>query len=271
MGALLAGLTMVGFSGSPTASADGALPADQVVFMVDSGGGLVPPVVYALESPSLVMYGDGRILSIVRDDNTGGAVPSRYQLTRVDPLDVAAFVSSVEARGIINSDMDFGQPPVTDMDGTTVMVHGENARATVSVYAFHAQFDNEVTADQQKARAALRQVVDAAYNLAAGATLDPVLTGPRRRLRRGTGLRRQARHHGVAGPAARKLPAAEQPEPFGGVRPVERRAGHHRVQRGADQPRCAVAGGRRRPGAGGESASDRRVLPMKRYSIPGRQ
>jgi len=164
---------MLGVPGTAPASADGALPADQVVFMVDSGGGLVPPVVYALESPSLVMYGDGRILSIAHDDDTGGAVPARYQLTRVDPLAVSAFVSSVEARGIINSAKDFGQPPVTDMDSTTVTVHGQNAPAKVSVYAFHDQFDKDVTADQQKARAALRQVVDAASNLAAGATPTP--------------------------------------------------------------------------------------------------
>jgi hypothetical protein len=170
LGAVLVGLGMLAVPG--TASADGALPADQVVFMVDSGGGLVPPVVYALESPSLVIYGDGRVLSIVKDA-TGGAVPARYQLTRVDPLAVAAFVSSAEASGIINSDKDFGQPLVTDMDSTTVMVHGENAPAKVSVYAFHDQFDKDVTADQQKARAALRQLIDTASNLAAGATPVP--------------------------------------------------------------------------------------------------
>jgi len=164
---------MLAVPGSPTASADGALPADQVVFMVDSGGGLVPPVVYALESPSLVIYGDGRILSIVKDDTSRGAVPARYQLTRVDPLAVAAFVSSAEASGIIDPAKDFGQPPVTDMDGTTVTVHGLNAPAKVSVYAFHDQFDKDVTADQQKARAALRQLIDAASNLAAGATPVP--------------------------------------------------------------------------------------------------
>jgi hypothetical protein len=163
---------MLGVPGSPIASADGALPADQVVFMVDSGGGLVPPVIYALESPSLVIYGDGRILSIVKD-GTGGAVPARYQLTRVDPLVVAAFVSSAEASGIINADKDFGQPLVTDMDSTTVTVHGENAPAKVSVYAFHDQFDKDVTADQQKARAALRQLIDTASNLTAGATPVP--------------------------------------------------------------------------------------------------
>jgi hypothetical protein len=173
LGAVLVGLSMVGFSGSATSSASGALPADQIVFMVNSGGGLVPPVVYALESPSLVIYGDGRILSIVKDDNTGGAVPARYRLTRVDSLAVAAFVSSVEARGIINPAKDFGQPPVTDMDGTTVLVHGENDPAEVSVYAFHDQFDKAVTPDQQQARAALRQVIDAASNLAAGGTETP--------------------------------------------------------------------------------------------------
>ena len=173
LSAVLAGLTMVGFTGSATSSADGALPADQVVFMVDSGGGLVPPVVYALESPSLVIYGDGRVLSIVKDDNSVGSVPARYQLTRVDPLSVAAFASSAETSGIIDPAKDFGQPTVTDMDSTTVTVHGENAPAKVSVYAFHDQFDKDVTADQQKARAALRQLIDTASNLDAGATPSP--------------------------------------------------------------------------------------------------
>jgi hypothetical protein len=43
-GALLAGLTMTGYSVSATSAAAGALPADQMVFVVTSSGGLVPPV-----------------------------------------------------------------------------------------------------------------------------------------------------------------------------------------------------------------------------------
>ena len=66
----LAGLAVLGVPGGATSSANGALPADQIVFMVDVGGGLIPPVVYAMESPALVMYGDGRILSI----DTSGAL-----------------------------------------------------------------------------------------------------------------------------------------------------------------------------------------------------
>ncbi|MFN8033246.1 MAG: hypothetical protein U0Q47_08105 [Mycobacterium sp.] len=167
LGALLAALTMLGVGGGATSSADGPLPADQIVFMVSSGGGLVPPVVYALESPSLVIYGDGRILSMVRDNNTPGAVPARYQLTQTDPVAVASFASWVQSRGIIDSAKDFGQPSVTDMDGTTVLVHGEGAPAKVSVYAFHDEFDKYVTPAQQQARAALREVVDAGMSLAA--------------------------------------------------------------------------------------------------------
>jgi hypothetical protein len=169
----LAGLTMVGLSGIATSAASGPLPADQVIFMVSSGGGLVPPVIYALESPSLVIYGDGRILSMVRTDNAGGAVPARYQITRTDPSAVAAFVSAVEERGIVNPAIDFGQPAVTDMDATTVLVHGEKAPTNVSVYAFHDQFDNGLTADQQRARGALREVIEQASDLVSSGAGTP--------------------------------------------------------------------------------------------------
>lgn len=172
LGATLAGLAVLGVPGGATSSAGGALPADQIVFMVDAGGGLIPPVVYVMESPALVMYGDGRILSIVKD-NTTGAVPARYELSRVDPIAVAAFVSAVQERGIVNSAEDFGMPGVTDMDATTVLVHGEGAPAKVGVYAFYESFDKGLTVEQQRARATLRQVIDAAYNLAAVGTRAP--------------------------------------------------------------------------------------------------
>ncbi len=171
VGVLLAGLAMV-FGGSPSAVASGGLPADQVVFKVSSGGGLVPPVVYALESPSLVVYGDGRILSAV-PNTSGDVTPVRYALSRIDPAAVSAFAAAVESRGIINPDTDFGQPLVTDMDTTTVAVHGERDLATVSVYAFHDQFDDDLSPDQRRARATLRWVIDTAADLAAGAASVP--------------------------------------------------------------------------------------------------
>ena len=53
---LLAALTALSLPGTAPSSASGALPADQIVFMVSAGGGLIPPVVYVMESPALVMY-----------------------------------------------------------------------------------------------------------------------------------------------------------------------------------------------------------------------
>ena len=44
----LAGLAVLGVPGGATSSAGGALPADRIVFMVDAGGGLIPPVVYVM-------------------------------------------------------------------------------------------------------------------------------------------------------------------------------------------------------------------------------
>lgn len=171
-GALLAGLTMTGCSGNVTSTATQALPADRMVFMVMSSGGLVPPVYYALESPSLVIYGDGRVLTVVKG-TAHNSVPARYELTRVDPLAVASFVSTVEARGLINTETDFGKPGVTDLDVTTVMVHGEKGQAEVSVYAFYEQFETGLSQDQRSSRAALREVIDHASNLAGDASRAP--------------------------------------------------------------------------------------------------
>ena len=164
----VAALAAPGIAGAAPATAAGPLPADQVVFMVSSGGGLIPPVVYALESPSLIIYGDGRALSAVTG-NSGGTVPVRYTLTRINPVAVASFVSSVQSRGIVNSNTDFGQPGVTDMDSTAVLVHGDGPPAKAAVYAFHPSFDNDVTAAQRTARVALRTVVDEATRLSTGA------------------------------------------------------------------------------------------------------
>ncbi|WP_059021028.1 hypothetical protein [Mycobacterium sp. M26] len=164
LGAVVIPLVFVGLVPFAPASAAGPLPANQVVFTVSTGGGFVPPVVYALESPSLIIYGDGRVLSVVRDP-AGAVVPVRYTLNQVDPAAIASFVSWVSERGIVNSDTDFGQPPVTDMDSTAVMVHGSGAPTTASVYAFYPSFDKDVSAAQQKARAALRDVVNEATTL----------------------------------------------------------------------------------------------------------
>ncbi|WP_328353486.1 hypothetical protein OG976_21790 [Mycobacterium sp. NBC_00419] len=168
----LIALAMSGLSANATATAAGPLPANQVVFLLSSGGGLIPPVVYALESPSLIIHGDGRILSAA-GASTGDAVPVRYNLNQIDPVAVASFASWAQGRGIVNSGTDFGQPGVTDMDTTTVLLHGDGPPAKASVYAFYPSFDKDVTAAAQRARAALREVVAEATSLAGAGIVVP--------------------------------------------------------------------------------------------------
>lgn len=153
---------------APTSGPTPALPADQVVFSVSSAGGLVPPVYYALESPALVIYGDGRLLTVTKSAGLQ-MVPARFDLAHIDPAAVASFVSQVEAGGVVSPATDFGTPGVTDQAATTVMVNGANGPQEASAYAFDERFEPRLTAAQRSARASLRTVIDQAANLAAGA------------------------------------------------------------------------------------------------------
>lgn len=167
IGAVLAGLTMTGCTADPTPRA-AALPAGRMVFMVNSSGGLVPPVFYALQSPSLVVYGDGRVLTAV-SSAAPQLVPVRYELARIDPGRVETFVASVTAGGLISPGTDFGTPRVTDLDTTTVLVDGGSGPAEVRVYALDEQFEANLTEAQRAARADLRTLIGQASALAAGA------------------------------------------------------------------------------------------------------
>ena len=172
LGAVLASLLMTACSTTAVSTpAPAPLPADQVVFSVMSGGGLVRPVHYALESPSLVVYGDGRVLTIVNDG--APLVPARYEIARVDPAAVASFVSGVQAAGVVSPGTDFGDPRVTDLATTTVTVHGAGAPVQVRAYALLEQFETELTPAQRSARASLRTTIDQGNALSAGAERSP--------------------------------------------------------------------------------------------------
>lgn len=146
----------------PTPTA--ALPADQVVFRVVAGGGLLPPLVYALESPSVVFYGDGRL--VLAQGSTHGIVPARFDVARVDPMAVASFVAEVEGSGLVSEATDFGRPDVTDLDVTMVTVQGEKGTGTARAYALDPQFEGKLTAAQRANRDALRSLIERARGLA---------------------------------------------------------------------------------------------------------
>jgi hypothetical protein len=150
----------------PTASPS-PLPGDRLAFMVQGGaGGFTPYFHQALLSPSLAVYGDGRVIQYAegaQDPN----VPAAYVISHADAAQAAAFVADAEKRNLINDETDFGDPGVTDMPSTTVQLHGASGPHKVSVYAFDAGFDDDLPRAQRRARKELAEVIDRAYALAA--------------------------------------------------------------------------------------------------------
>lgn len=150
------------------------LPADQVVFRVTSAGGLLPHLLALMESPSLVIYGDGRVLTQVSPSGNP-TTPARFELSQGDPLAVAGFVARAEAQGMVDASTDVGRPGVTDMGATRVLLHGDQGESQVSAYAFDPQFETDLTLRQRSNRAALRSLIEEAEGLAGrdSATFSP--------------------------------------------------------------------------------------------------
>ena len=172
IGAVLTLLMMTSCSGNAESTPAPGLPGEQMVFTVMSSGGMAPAVYQALASPSLAIYGDGRVLTAVEAPALQ-LIPTRYEIAHIDPTTVASFVADIEARGLINPGTDFGTPRVTDLPSTTVMLHGRNGSEQVRPYAFDERFDARLTPEQRDARAALRTVISQASALAAGASRAP--------------------------------------------------------------------------------------------------
>jgi hypothetical protein len=148
----------------PTASPS-PLPGDRPVFIVEGGsGGFTPYFHHALLTPSLAVYGDGRVIQYAEGEQDP-SVPAAYVISRADPALVASFVAEAEARDLIAGETDFGDPPVTDMPSTTVQLHGATGPHRIYVYAFGEGFDDDLSRAQRRARKELAEVIDRASAL----------------------------------------------------------------------------------------------------------
>ncbi|MGI9125918.1 MAG: hypothetical protein ACR2JM_14360 [Mycobacterium sp.] len=173
-GALLVLTTMTG-CGTGTTPTTGASPtADQMAFMVMSSGGMAPSVVAVLQSPALVVYGDGRVLTRVQAPALQ-MIPSSYEVADIGADAVRGFVATVESGGLISSATDFGTPRATDLPTTTVRVQGDGGPSEVRVYALEEQFEADLTPAQRDARAQLRELISRAGTLAAGKPSGPYI------------------------------------------------------------------------------------------------
>lgn len=156
------GAEIVGRPQSPPSRT--GLPAEQLVFLVESIPGYVPAVIAALDSPALAVYGDGRVITYDEHED-GHEVPVAYTVAEVDPILVAEFASRTEALHLIEDGTDFGEPGVTDMPYTTVRLHGQGAPQFVTIYAFSEDFERDLSPAERKVRRELSAVIDRARAL----------------------------------------------------------------------------------------------------------
>lgn len=149
---------LVGFgTGCSSRTVVNLLPVDQVVLGMSSAPGFAPTISWPLQSPGLVAYGSGRVLSA--EQSTGsGAVPLAYTDATVDRSALARLIADAEQDRVL--DRDFGDPQVTDQGSTRVWLQGAGDQQEASIYAFSESMDRYVSWRERRHRLRLRQLLD---------------------------------------------------------------------------------------------------------------
>lgn len=199
-------------------------------------------VARAVDAPPLLMYGDGQVIR--SGERQVGSAPSPYLLHQVDAPAVARFVTQAMATGVIGRDVDFGEPGVTDLGSTSVVLDGPGGRHSASAYALDEQFDEMVDAAQRDRRRLLRRVIRSGYDLI-GATGSQAYVPDR------AGVL-QLRNQPDAGPATVPWPGPDPAHFLHTGGPGATHCGEltgtpcrHNLSRGDGQPGSAVAHRRR--------------------------
>ena len=143
---------------------------DAVVLRLSSGGGFVPMEIAFLEVPQLVVYGDGRVITVDPDAQPDFAnLPATAPLLErhLDEAGMQALLLAAQEHGLFEEPApDYGQPNVTDMPGTSLDIAANGTSANHSVYALG--FDDPaagLTQDQLAARKELGAFIEEALDL----------------------------------------------------------------------------------------------------------
>jgi hypothetical protein len=159
----------------------GGSSEETVAVQVLVDGGFVPVEAALRTVPSLTVTAEGTVI-------TPAPVLAIYpgpaylpmQSAQVDPGAVAELVDLARTLGLLDDDLDFGQPPVADVPNTTVTIVSDGVTYTHVANALDMDFestdseDDGISDEARANRAALSEFVAAANALAAGDTMwDP--------------------------------------------------------------------------------------------------
>ena len=118
---------------------------DEVWLRVETGGGFVPMIYNLRQTPTLLLFDDGRLLRRI-DDGTG-VVPEFEQVQ----LDEAGTAELLDAFAAVVDGPPVGDPPVTDLPTTTIEVTTDGETRELGIYALEwtdGLADGEVAARQ---------------------------------------------------------------------------------------------------------------------------
>jgi hypothetical protein len=134
---------------------------DEVWLRVETGGGFVPVIYNLRQTPSLLLFDDGRLL---RRTNDTDEVQPAFEQVQLDEFQTAELLDRFDA---VVDGPDVGDPPVTDLATTTITTQdGE-----LGIYAL--DWTDGLSDDEVAARQAAVDAIDAAFAFDGAEPFEP--------------------------------------------------------------------------------------------------
>ncbi len=143
--------------------------ATEVVLRVTYEGGLVPVSSSLSHVPEFTLYGDGTVIvsGPVIAIYPGPAMPN-LQAARISEDSIQAILSAARDAGLFASGVDYGQPGITDVATTTIIINAEGDTYRSDIYALGMEPETSgLTPAQQQAREAVGDLTGKLYDLTA--------------------------------------------------------------------------------------------------------
>ncbi len=134
--------------------------ANEIVLQVFSHDGFVPVSYSLTQLPEFTLYGDGTV--IVTGPTIaiypGPAMPN-LQTTKISAEAVQAILSAAREVGLFDNEVDYGQPGITDMPATSIVINADETTYRSDIYALGMEAGaGGLTMEQQQARAAVNDL-----------------------------------------------------------------------------------------------------------------
>lgn len=146
--------------------------AEEPVVSVSVSGGFLPVEVSLRTTAQVLLLGDGTVVAPgVTTDIYPGPALYPLQAATVTEEQIQELIRAADDAGLLDGEIDYGQPPIADAPDTTVELTVDGRTVTQTAYALGEQVETSpgVSDEQRAARLALQGFIETAQGLAAEA------------------------------------------------------------------------------------------------------